>query len=417
MIKVFPRHSVALSKEAFSILLKGIIPGKGMDKEDFIGKFGMAFAEYLGVKYAFGVSSGRGALGIILDALDFKQGTEVIVSDYNFPPVPLMLKQRGLKPIFVDLDPESHNLDISLVRDKITPRTGAILATHLFGQPCRMDAISDIAKENKIRVIEDCAHACGAEYQHKKTGTFGDVAYFSFGPGKSLPCFGGGSIVTNDGTIADEIRKICLKLPLPPAKKTRKAIIENSLYYIVTNKNIFPFTLFPFIYLLSFFNADLIDHLQDEGVDAVAASISRKFSMTKLQAAVGLSQLRSLDENNQKRIDNAHFLNEEFKTAEGIGLVKNVPGAKSIYLYYRILVDKRDQVRRGLLMRGIDSEKDDMRSCSSLEVFKVDKQDCPVAQKVHSMSLEIPCSSFLSQKDMLYISRQVNEAVKESRKD
>lgn len=410
-MKVFPRHTVAFSKEAFRIFLRNLAYGEAMKKENFLKKFEKAFAEYLGVKYAFGVASGRAALAIILDTFGFKAGTEIIISDYNFPPIPLMLKQYGLRPVFVDIDPEFHNLNVSLIEKKITPQTGAILVTHLFGQSAKLDAILEIAKKNKIKVIEDCAHACGAQYQGKKVGSFGDASYFSFGPGKSLPCFGGGSIVTGNETIARKIRDLCDKLPEPPLSKVGKSILEASLYYLITNKKVFPYTLFPAIYLFSLFNPDLIDGLQEERIGSVTAIFDKKYRMTILQAMVGLSGLKSLDEKNQKRIINACFLNDELKSVNEVEIVKNISAAESIYLYYRILVNERDKIRRKLLARGIDTEKDDMRSCSTLPVFENDRQECPVARRVYSRSLQVPCNPSLAKEDLVYISRQIKDVL------
>lgn len=408
MLKVFPRHSVTLSKEAFAIPLRALTSRAGRDKNN-MEEFEEAFAKYLGAKYAFSFSSGRVALGMILDALNLKKGTEVIVSDYNFPPIPLLLKQYGLRPVFVDIHPEFHNLDVSLIEEKITPQTGAILVTHLFGQPCQMDAVLGIARSRGIKVIEDCAHACGSEYKGTKVGCFGDAGFFSFGPGKSLACFGGGVAVTDDDSMARELKKLSSRLPLFPSLKVWKNIIKTFLFYVATRKNVFPYTLYPVICLLSLFDPDFMDRLQEEKVDSSLLPVANKYRMTDVQAEVGLSQLKHLDANNERRIRNARLLDEILKSIKGVELVKTIPGAKNIYLYYRIMVGGIDGFRKELLRRGVDTERDDMHSCSGLPVFKEDRQECPVARQVYDKSLEIPCNSFMTEEDILYIGGQIKE--------
>ncbi|MBL7197199.1 MAG: DegT/DnrJ/EryC1/StrS family aminotransferase [Candidatus Omnitrophica bacterium] len=408
MFKVFPRHTVHLTNYSL-VLLLGTFLNVVRKKRNYIKEFENDFAQYIGAKYTFGVSSGRVALYLILDALNFKEGTEIIISDYNFPPVPLILKQYGLRPVFVDVHPESHNLDVSLVEEKITPRTGAILVTHLFGQPCKMDVILDIAQRRGIKVIEDCAHACGSEYKGKKVGSFGDVAYFSFGPGKNLPCFGGGMLVTNDESIAKELKGLYEKLASLPFLKTCKFIKRTAMLYVATHKMIFPYTLYPAIYFLSLFNSDLIDNLLKERIEACFLPLNNKYKIANLQARTGLFQLKYIDENNKKRIDNACILNNELKAINEIEVVKPISEAKNIYLYYQLLVEDRENFRKKLLRRGIDTKKNDIHTCSLLAIFKNDKQRCPVSKELSLKSLEIPCSSFMTKEDILYIAKQIKE--------
>ena len=414
MCKVFPRHAMNFSCSPLLMLLKFFSRGKS-GKRKYLWEFESDFARYIGVRHAFGVSSGRAALAIILDVLNFRKGTEVIISDYNFPPIPWMLKQRGLKPVFVDIHAESQNLDVSLIEEKVNSRTGAVLVTHLFGQPCKMDAIMDIAKRRGIKIIEDCAHVCGSEYKGKKAGSFGDLSYFSFGPGKNLPCFGGGMLVTNDESIARKIKDLYEGLPVLSSVKVWKHIVETAIFYLATHRKIFPYAMFPAIYLLSFLNSDLIDSLLEEKFDDYSLSINSKYKMTDLQAMAGLSQLKFLDKNNEKRINNACLLNEELKLIKMIKVAKTIAEAKNIYLYYRLLTEDRSSFRKKLLKKGIDTKKDDMCACSLLPIFKSDRQGCPVSKDISLKGFEIPCSSVMTKEDMLYIARQIKEICSESK--
>jgi perosamine synthetase len=402
---------VYLSRHSLETLLQSLLNGKFRNK-NYLREFEDSFARYIGVKYAFGVSSGRAALCMILDVLNFKRGTEIIVSDYNFPLIPLILKQYRLKPIFVDIHPKTHNLDVSLIEEKITPRSGAILVTHLFGQPCEMDAILQIASQKKLTIIEDCAHSCGSEYRGKKVGSFGDLGYFSFGPGKNLPCLGGGMLVTNDELIMQKLKGLYEKFPPLPFLKLCKSIMGTVLFYLATHKNVFPYILYPVIYFLSLFNLNLIDNLLEERIDRHSLSVY-KYKMSNLQAMVGLSQLESLDEINKRRINNACILNEKLKSMDKIRITETIPEAKNIYLYYRILTEDRESFRKRLLKKGIDTKIDDMRTSSLLPIFNTDRQECPISQEISSKGLEIPCSPFMNKEDILYIIEQIKELCEE----
>lgn len=414
MFKTFPRHTVQCSGNLLAVALKAFLSSFG-NKSDYAAEFENAFAEYAGAKYAFAVSSGRTALSLILDALSFEKGTEVIISDYNFPPVPMILKHYGIRPVFIDICPRTHNIDASLIERKITPRTGAILVTHLFGQPCEMDIILEIAAENGIKVIEDCAHSCGGEYKGRKTGTFGDVSYFSFGHGKNLPCFGGGMILTSDEEIYGKLKLLYDRLFPLPAFKLYKNMEKTVVFYLATHKLAFPYVLYPVIYLLDLLNSDLIDSLLEEPVDAGSISFGDKYKMAGLQAKAGLMQLGDLEKNNEKRISNAELLNSELKGMDEIRLVENIVDARNIYLYYRIMTEDRQDLRKKLLKRGIDTKKDDMRPCSLLSFFDNDKETCPVSREISNKCFEIPCNSFLSKEDIFYIAKQIKDSGRANR--
>ena len=169
--------------------------------------FEKELAAYCGAAYAVGVASGTDALILGLLGCGIKPGDEVITTPFTFIATAEAITHCGAKPIFVDIDPHTYNIDPQHIEKAITSRTRAILPVHLFGQPAAMDAILDIARRYDLKVVEDCAQALSAEYQRKKTGTIGDAGCLSFFPSKNLGAFGdAGAVVTNDPQIAEAVR-------------------------------------------------------------------------------------------------------------------------------------------------------------------------------------------------------------------
>lgn len=171
--------------------------------------FENSFASYLNVKYAVGVGNGLDALYISIKALDLPPNSEIIVPSNTFIATILAIINAGHIPILVEPDIKSYNIDAQQIEEKITPKTKAILVVHLYGLTAEMDVIMNIARKNKLYVIEDCAQAHGAEFKGKKVGAFGDLACFSFYPTKNLGALGdGGAIVTSDSILNDKVKKI-----------------------------------------------------------------------------------------------------------------------------------------------------------------------------------------------------------------
>ncbi len=165
-----------------------------------------AIARYCNCPHAVGVSSGTDALLIALMAEGIGAGDEVITTPYTFFATGGSIARVGAKPVFVDVDPATYNIDPALIEKKITPRTRAIIPVHLYGQMADMDPIMDLAKKHKLAVIEDAAQAIGAEYQGRRAGSIGHYGCFSFFPSKNLGCFGdGGIVVTSDPARAEKM--------------------------------------------------------------------------------------------------------------------------------------------------------------------------------------------------------------------
>jgi len=171
-------------------------------------------AAYLEVESAVGCASGTDALVLALMSLDLKEGDEVITTPFTFFATASCITRNGAKPVFADVDPDTYNLDMKSVMEKITPRTRAVLPVHLFGQMCRLELIKDELKERGIVLVEDCAQAIGAHRMIDKkicrAGSVGDIGCFSFFPTKNLGCYGDGGMVSvpHDKETADRIRSL-----------------------------------------------------------------------------------------------------------------------------------------------------------------------------------------------------------------
>lgn len=172
-----------------------------------VDSFEKEFAGFCQANHCVGVASGTAALHLASLACGVEPGDEVITTPHTFIATTEAISQTGAKPIFVDIEPDGYNLDPNRVEAAITPKTKAILPVHLYGQPADMQSILAIARQHKLKVIEDAAQAHGAEYCGQRVGSWGDVGCFSFYPGKNLGAFGdGGAVVTNDAEIAEKVR-------------------------------------------------------------------------------------------------------------------------------------------------------------------------------------------------------------------
>ena len=197
------KHAEEYDAKAIDVLNSGwYVLGKEVDS------FEKEFANYIGSKYCIGLASGLDALQIAFRILGIKQNDEVIVCSNAYIACVMGITMNGATPIFVEPD-EYDNLDANKIEEKITSKTKAILAVHLYGQTCNMNKIMELANSYNLKIVEDCAQAHGTSWNGKKAGTFGDLACWSFYPTKNLGAFGdGGAITTNNEKYANEVRVI-----------------------------------------------------------------------------------------------------------------------------------------------------------------------------------------------------------------
>jgi dTDP-4-amino-4,6-dideoxygalactose transaminase len=171
-----------------------------------VEEFEQAFAQYCQVPHCIGVANGTDALHMALRALDIGEGDEVITVGNSFAATAFAIAYTGAAAVFVDIDPDTYNLDPNLIEEAITLKTKAIIPVHLYGQPAPMKEIMEIARRHGLRVVEDCAQSHGAEIDRVRCGSFGDMGCFSFYPGKNLGAFGdGGGVTTKDPELAEKL--------------------------------------------------------------------------------------------------------------------------------------------------------------------------------------------------------------------
>jgi dTDP-4-amino-4,6-dideoxygalactose transaminase len=376
-----------------------------------VEQFEQEFAEYIGVRHAIGVSSGRAALYLALKALGLKEGDEIIMPAYTFHIVPLVIHACGLKPIFIDVDPHTYNIDVSRIEKYITPKTRGISATHMYGQPCELDPILEIAEKHKLKVLEDCAHALGADYKGQKIGSFGDLGLFTFAMAKNMPCFGGGMMTTNDSELYQRLLEM-VKLPESSRQKSLwKEVITTTVSYGLTLPVVFPFFTYPVMRLLSAFGLQAFD--SEPGQETVSSSeIQSRFPtrLTNLQAAVGLHQLTRIETINTQVSQNAHLYNKNLQDQPGIKTPVVSSERTHTFLYYRLEVEGRQKLRSRLFPKGVDTRPDDMSDCTTLTPFREYAVDVPVVRELPKKILEIPNNPHMHEDDVLYVARCIQEA-------
>ncbi|GMV93646.1 MAG: aminotransferase [Candidatus Hydrogenedentota bacterium] len=294
--------------------------------------FEEAFAAYCGTSHARACSNGTAALFLSLVGLGVGPGDRVLTTPMTWIATGAVGVTLGAEVDFVDIDPVTYNLDPELLREKLTPNTKAVIPVHLYGQCCDMDAINALSKEHGFAVVEDAAHALGAEYHGRKAGSLGATGCFSFHEQKNMSTLGeGGMITTNDPDLFERIalyRSHCTR------------VYGKSTKYCQLDEEKFPQG-------KRFWWQDFDD-------------CGYNFRMTDIQAAVGLIQLRKLDELNARRIAIAERLNEGLRDVPGLALPTVAEGMKHVYHLYPLQIDpevygvtKDDFVHRMLVERGI----------------------------------------------------------------
>ena len=274
-------------------------------------KFEEEFAKYLGVKYAIATTSCTTALNLALLSLGIKQGDEVIIPDFTYPATGNVVFHVGARPILVDIDIMTYNVDPSAIESGITRRTKAIIPVHLFGQSADMKPIMKIAERHNLFVIEDAACGAGSSYEGKKIVTFGDVACFSFHGRKTLTTGEGGMLVTNIKAVAEKAR-----------------ILKNDGIKIISGKSCF-------------------------------VCPGYNFRLSNILSSIGLVQLKKLDAMIQRKIELANNYDEILHDLRAVKTPIKVNNAKHNYQSYCILIEKdgkRDNIILKLSLKGIETQ-------------------------------------------------------------
>lgn len=322
-----------------------------------------AVAEYSQCDFGIGVSSGTDALLVSLMAEDIGPGDEVITTAYSFFATAGCIARLGATPVFVDIDPNTFNIDPDLIAEKITPRTKAIIPVHLFGQMADMNSIMDIAKEHNLVVIEDAAQAIGAEYKEQRAGSIGHYGCFSFFPAKNLGCAGdGGMVVTNDPERAERLRVLRVHGSKP--KYFHKVVGGN-------------------------------------------------FRLDTIQAAIVSVKLRHLDSWTKRRQQNAARYDQVL--ANHTSIRRSAPTAgRHVYNQYVIRVDERATVMSSLKESGVPSAIYYPKPLHLQECFVEEQHNSPVlphAELASEESLALPINPELTEEQLTHVTSSLLHSV------
>tara|TARA_B100000768_G_scaffold60813_1_gene58933 strand:- start:3662 stop:4792 length:1131 start_codon:yes stop_codon:yes gene_type:complete len=348
--------------------IKKVINSSTFINGPIVKEFQNNLQKYVDVKHVIPCANGTDALQIALMALELKRGDEVITTNFSFASTIEVILLLGLKPVVVDVDPRTFNIDPSLIQDKITDKTKAIIPVHLYGQSCRMEEILEIANKNNLQIIEDNAQALGSKYkfansQKQMSGSIGDIATTSFFPSKNLGCYGdGGAIFTNSDNLAYKMR----------------GIVNHGMYERYYHDEI--------------------------GVNSRLDSI---------QAAILNVKLKYLDKYNKRRQEAANHYNAAFENIDQI----EVPFIESdidshVYHQYtlKIMNGKRDELADHLLKNSIPFGIYYPLGFHEQKAYKqefVSDNDFPVTNKVKNQVISLPMHTELSKKQIKFISNTI----------
>lgn len=336
-------------------------------------EFESRFAHYCDCQFGVTTTNGTTALHLALASLGIGEGDEVLVSTLTNMATFFAVLYLGAKPIPIDIEPDTYNLDPNLLEDKITKRTKAILVVHLYGHPVDMDPVMSIAKKYDLRVIEDCAQAHGATYKGAKVGSIGDIGCFSFYSNKIITTGEGGMLTTNHPEIA------------------KKACSLKSLAFGDENK-------------------------------FMHKSLGYNFRMTNVQAAIGCGQLTKIEKIITKKRALARFYSQSLATTPYVQLPVEKPYARNVYWMYFIILTGplktlRKEIMESLSQQGIETREGFIPYNLQTQLFtegQVDREACPVANDIAWSSFYLPSSPSLTENELDRVASTLKETLSQS---
>lgn len=334
-----PISKPSIGKEEIDSVMEVLKSGNLVQGKQ-VEAFEKEFSSYLGTRYAIATSSGTSALQIAIETLGIPEGSEIITTPFTFIATANSILYNKCKPVFADINPKTFNIDPQKIEEKITSKTKALLIVHLFGQPCEMESITKICKQNNLILIEDCAQSLGAEYKNKKTGTFGDISTFSFYATKNITTGEGGMIAANNENIEKESK-------------------------IIRNQG------------------------QDGHYNHVRLAFNER--MTDIEAAIGKIQLKKLEFLNKKRTENARILSENLEKMQWIETPYIIENVKHSWHQYTIKIQKnRDSFLNHMEKNGIGAKIYYPTPLNLQPVYSGMNQKCPIAEGVSSQVVSLP---------------------------
>lgn len=342
-----------------------------------IAEFERKFADYVGAKYAVAVSNGTAALHIACMAAGITKGDEIITTPITFAASANCALYCGATPVFADIDPVTYNISPESIEACITDRTKAIIPVHYTGQACDMDAIHKIADRYNLIVIEDAAHAVGAEYKGKKIGSLSDMTEFSFHPVKHITCGEGGMVTTNREDLYEKLKLF----------RTHGITRDEKFLHKVDG---------PWYY---------------EQID-----LGYNYRITDIQAALGISQLERIDKFLEKRKKIAAKYDEAFRDFNGIDIPKQAEYSNSAYHLYVIKVDK--SIRKELFeyLRanniGVNVHYIPVYTFPYYREHGYENVKCENAEKLYESIISVPIYYDLSDEEQDYVIDKIKEFMK-----
>jgi perosamine synthetase len=324
-------------------------------KGRYINEFELKFANYIHAAYATSVCNGTVALHLALLALDIKPGDEVIVPTFTYIASVNAIAYVGATPVFVDSLPETWQMDCEDVKLKITPKTKAILAPHIYGHPCEMDSLLDICSRYQLKLVEDCAEAIGSQYKGKLMGTFGDIAAFSFFGNKTITTGEGGMVTTNSEELIERVKKL------------KNQGLSNLEYW------------------------------HDE--------IGYNYRMTNICSAIGVAQLERIDEIIADKIRIASVYRKAFENS-AIELQGEADYVLNSYWMCSVLIpsaDRRDALRSHLSKMGIETRPLFYPVHTMKMYANLTDEKFPVAADISSRGINLPSYPELKNADVSFI--------------
>lgn len=333
-------------------------------KGEFISKFEDTFSSRVGIKHSVGVCNGTVALHLALIVLGIGEGDEVIVPTFTYIASVNAISYTGATPVFVDSIESTWQMDPIDILRKITPRTKAVMAVHLYGHPCEMDAIIKITKEKNLFLIEDCAEAFGSKYKNRQVGTFGEIATFSFFGNKTITTGEGGMIVTNDETLFDRTNHF----------KGQGLAKQREYWHDVIGYN---------------------------------------YRMTNICAAIGLAQLEQCDEFIEKKRKNAQLYIERIN---GLPILfhKEQRDVFHTYWMFSILVESptiREKLREFLMHNGIET-RPTFYPVHTMPMYVQKYQKLSVAEDLGWRGINLPSWPDLSESQIDFITNSIRQFYK-----
>jgi perosamine synthetase len=360
------------------------------------------FCEYMDSRWAVSFDSGRSGLYAILKCLNIKDYDEIILQAFTTVALPNIIQWCGAQPVFVDIDEKTYNINPEKIEEKITAKTKAIIIQHTFGNPVGVDKILEISKKHNLFVIEDCAHSLGAEYEGKKTGTFGDAAFFSFGRDKVVSSVSGGMVLIANQELGKKIKEFKDEMPCPE----KSLIIKQLLQPIITFKSLHLYYFFNLGKIMMFITSRL-------GIITKAYTKEEKKSerpknfparMPNALAEIALHQMKFIDKFNEHRIEIANLYNEKLSNVKNISILKPSPNAKNIFLWFTVLVSNKKELikkaRKNHIILGDWFPQAVGPIEVNLEKVGYEIGSCPVAEKVSSMCVNLPTHFRVDKRDV-----------------